>query len=143
MGPHPSQAGVNVRRLLLAVLFFGFGFAGNAVAQCPILPRQASVDPNEKRVTIRYYNSGGRVVQAVEFTVRGLQAGQGESAVIARYSARQILSPKIEKTAVFERFAGRSDLNVLEVEVMRVMFTDQTMWKPGRENTCKVSFSPR
>jgi hypothetical protein len=124
-------------------------FAGNAVAQCPVLPRHASIDPNGKTVVIRYYNSGSRAVQAVEFTVQRPQAGQNESAVLARFSAREILHPKVEKIAVFQRPSGKSDLieaaqvDALEVQVTRVVFTDQSMWKPSRENTCKVSFSLR
>jgi hypothetical protein len=88
-----------VRFLLLGVLFFGL--AESAVAQCPVLPRHASVDPNGKSVAIRYYNSGSRTVQAVEFALTRPQFGQNEPAVIARYAARQTLHPKIEKTAVF------------------------------------------
>jgi hypothetical protein len=44
-------------------------------AQCPILLRQASVEAHGKEVTIRYYNSDARVVQAVEFVeTRGVAA---------------------------------------------------------------------
>lgn len=136
-----------MRFLLLGVLFLGL--AESAVAQCPVLPRHASVDPNGKSVAIRYYNAGSRAVQAVEFTLTRPQAGQNEPAVVARYAARQTLHPKIEKTAVFQRPAGKSDLNeaaqgeALEVQVTRVVFMDHSTWRPGRENTCKVSFSPR
>ena len=125
-------------------------FVGNAVAQCPVQPYHASADLSGKNVEIRYYNSGSRVVQAVEFTLERPQAGQNEPAVLARYSARETVHPKIERTAVFRRPAGKLDANseaaqveALEVEVTRVVFTDQSTWKPGPENTCKVSFSPR
>jgi len=136
-----------VRFVLVAVLSCCLCY--DAVAQCPVLPRQASVDRNGRNVLIRYYNSGGRAVQAVEFTLQRPQARQNEPAVLSRYSARETLHPKIEKTAVFRLPSGKSDLNEaaqveeLEVQVTRVVFTDHSTWKPGRENTCKVSFSPR
>jgi hypothetical protein len=143
----PSPLEVIVRFLLLGVLFFGL--AESAVAQCPVLPRHASVDPTGRNVAIRYYNSGSSPVQAVEFILTRPQAGQNEPTVIARYAARQTLHPKIEKTAVFQRPPGESDFNeaaeveALEVQVTRVVFLDQSTWRSGRENVCKVSFSPR
>ncbi len=140
-------------KVIVHFLFPGvliFWLVGNAVAQCPVLPRRASVDPNRKTVAIHYYNSGSRAVQAVEFTVKRPQEGQNEPVVLTHYSAREILHPNVEKTAVFRRPAGKSDdiseaaqVEALEVQVTRVVFTDQSTWKPGRENTCKVSFSPR
>lgn len=122
---------------------------GNAVAQCPVLPRHASVDPTEKNVVIRYYNSGTRAVQAVEFTLTRPRAGQNDSGVITHFSARGTLHPKSETTAVFLRPTRSSDLGAaatvesLEVQVTRVVFTDQSTWTPVRKNTCKVLFSPR
>jgi hypothetical protein len=142
-----DESEVIVRSLLLGVLFLAT--AESAVAQCPVLLLHASVEPSGKIVAIRYYNSGSRAVQAVEFALTRPQAGQNEPAAIARYAARQTLHPKIEKTAVFNRSAGESDPNesaqveALEVQVTRVVFTDQSTWKAGRDNTCKVLFSPR
>jgi hypothetical protein len=131
-----------VRFLLLGVLFFGR--AESAVAQCPVLPRHASVDPSGKNVAIRYYNAGSRMVAAVQFTLTRPQAGQTKTVVIARYGARLTLQSKTEQTAVFERPPEESDLNEeLEVQVTRVVFMDRSTWRAGRENTCKVSFSPR
>lgn len=120
---------------------------GNAVAQCPVLPRHASVDTTEKNVVIRYYNSGARAVQAVEFTLTRPGAGQNQPGVITHYSARGNLRPKSETTAVFRRPAGSggpaeaATVESLEVQVTRVVFADQSTWRPARENTCKVSFS--
>jgi hypothetical protein len=136
-----------VRFLLVTILICVF--EGNTVAQCPVVPRHASLDPSGKSVAIRYYNSGNRAVQAVEFTLKGPKVGQNEPSVIARYAARLTLHPKVEQTAVFRRAAGESDFNeaaeveALEVQVTRVVFMDQSTWSPVRENTCKVSFSPR
>lgn len=135
-----------MQSLLLGVLFFSL--MESASAQCPVLPRHALVNPTGD-VVIRYYNSGGRAVQAVEFALTGPQAGQNELAIIARYAARQTLHSKVEKTAVFQRPLGESNLNeaaqveALEVQVTRVVFTDQSTWRASRDNTCKVSFSPR
>ena len=136
-----------MRLFFLGILILGF--EGDAAAQCPVLPRHASVDPSGKSVSIRYYNSGNRAVQAVDFTLKGLQVGQNEPAVIARYAARLTLHPKVEQTAVFRRPAGELDLNeiaeveALELQVTRVVFADRSTWTPSHENPCKVSISHR
>lgn len=136
-----------MKSLSFTMLFVSL--VGNALAQCPAQPRHASMDPNGKNVEIRYYNSGSRAVAAVEFTLTRPLARQNEPMVIAHYSAKETLHKNVEKTAVFQRPDGKSDLDEaaqaeeLEVQVTRVVFTDQSTWKPGRENTCKISFSPR
>jgi hypothetical protein len=137
-----------MRFLLLVIL--NCCLAENALAQCPVLPSHISIDSHNKDISIRYYNSGVRVVQAVEFTLQRPQAEQKDSAVLSRYSAVGTLHPKAEKTAVFRCPARKSDgiseaaqVEDLELQVTRVVFTDQSTWKPGRADTCKVSFSPR
>jgi hypothetical protein len=136
-----------VRFLFLGVLFFGL--AENAVGQCPVLPRHASVVPEGGKVAIRYYNRGSRAVQAVEFVLIRPRAGQNEPAVIARYSARRPLYPKIEKTVIFQHPRAESYLNetahgeALDVQVTRVVFVDHSTWRPGRKNACRVAFSLR
>jgi hypothetical protein len=134
-----------VRFLLLGFLISGF--VGAAVAQCPVLPRHASIDPNGKTVAIRYYNSGTRAVQAVAFTLTKPEAGQNKPQVLARYSAKRLLHPKRERTVSFHNHLGESGLSgaaqveSLEVQVTSVAFTDQSTWTPPRDNPCKVSLS--
>jgi hypothetical protein len=146
-----GPAEVRVRVLGIGVLMFSLlANVGNAVAQCPVLPSHASADPNGRTVAIRYHTSGSREVQSVEFTLKGPRPGPNGTAVIARFSARQTLHQRIERTAVFGWPAGKSDgiseaaqVENLEVQVTRVVFTDESTWKLGRADTCKVSFSPR
>lgn len=143
----PNRSEVIVQFLLPGVLICCL--VGNAVAQCPVLPRHASVDPTEKNVVIRYYNSGTRAVQAVEFTLARPGVGPNEATVVTHFSARGTLHPKSETTAVFRRPTRSSTLGEaatvesLDVQVTRVAFTDQSTWTPGHENACKVTFSPR
>lgn len=136
--------------LVALSLFAMCCFVVQVFAQCPIQPLHASVDASGKNVEIRYYNSGSRAVQAVEFTLQRPQGGQNDSTVPYRYSTRDTLHPSTDKVAVFRRPVGRPDnireaaqAEELEVQVTRVVFTDQSTWKPGRADTCKVSFSPR
>jgi hypothetical protein len=135
-----------MRSLLLGVLICCF--AEYALAQCPVQARHASIDPSGKNVAIRYYNSGSRAVQAVEFTLKGPRSGQNEPAALARYSAGETIQPKAEKTAFFQRPAEKSDdigeaaqVEELEVQVTRVVFTDQSTWRPTSEDTCKIPLS--
>jgi hypothetical protein len=108
-----------VKFLLLGVFYLAV--AACVLAQCPVLPRHAFLEANGANVAIRYYNSGGRAVQAVEFTLTRPPAGQNEPAVIARYAARQTLHSKVEKTAVFRHPAGEADVNeAAQVEALEV-----------------------
>ena len=143
-----SQPTLVMRYLLAAVV--ACSFQGIAFSQCPVQPHHASIDLKRKRLAIHYYNSDKRTVQAVEFTLRRSQQGKNDSTVVSYYSTRETLQPKTDKTAVFHRPVGKSDdiseaaqAEELEVQVTRVVFTDRSTWKPGRENTCKISFSPR
>jgi hypothetical protein len=107
------------------------------------------MDLSGKNVEIRYHNSGSRAVQAVEFTLIKPASVSDAPEVVAHYSTRGTVNVKQETTAVFHGPAGSSDLRgavlskSLEVQVTRVVFTDQSTWRPGRENTCKVAFSAR
>src|SRR5208282_725757 len=40
-----------------------------AVAQCPVLLRRVSMGPSRKDISVRYYNSSTRTIQAVGFTM--------------------------------------------------------------------------
>lgn len=134
--------------LRVPVLPFVICYLGTiAAAQCPVVLRHASVDANGKDVSIRYYNSATRTVQAVGFTLIKPAGGSDAPEVIAHYSARETLNLKEETTAVFRRLAGNSDLSgaalsePLEVRVTRVVFTDRSTWMPARKNTCTIPLS--
>jgi len=127
---------------LLVVGFFVCCIGTYVVAQCPIQPRQASLDANGENVTIRYYNSGARSVRDVQFVLTEDIGLSGQS-VLASFSARGILHPKQERVVVFPN-TGRMNLNGnVEVEVKRVSFGDRPTWTAPRKNICKVLFTAR
>lgn len=127
---------------LLQVGFFVCCIATHLVAQCPIQPRQASLDGNGKNVTIRYYNSGVRSVRDVQFVLTEDTGLSGQS-VLANFSAKGILHPKQERMAVFPNIGGMALSGNVEVEVKRVSFGDRSTWMAPRKNTCKVVFAAR
>ena len=126
---------------LLVVSFFVCCLGTRLVAQCPIQPRQASLDGNGKSVTIRYYNSGARSVRDVQFVLTEETGVKGRS-VIANFGAKGILQPKQERVAVFPNSGGMAFNGNVEVEVKRVSFGDRSTWM-ARKNTCRVRFTAR
>lgn len=116
-------------------------------AQCPILLRQASVEAHGKEVTIRYYNSDARVVQAVEFVETRGGSGTGSQDILTYYSTRERVNMKREATAMFRRPVKNFDVTEapaqpVDVQVTRVVFIDRSTWKSGPDNTCRVVFTP-
>jgi len=91
-------------RVLVLGLFICI--AANAVGQCPIQPRQASVDASGKNVTIRYYNSGVRLVRDVQFVLTTEDKEPSGQPVLTNFSARGVLRPKQERVALFPRRGG-------------------------------------
>ena len=134
----------------MRLLILGFLICGAAVGaggQCPVQPRQASLDSSGRSLIVRYFNSGTRTVRAVQFTLTKPEAGQNDRSVMATYSAAGTLRPNRDRTAVFENPTERSGLidevltGPVEVSVTRVVFSDLSTWKPPGANQCKISFS--
>jgi len=127
---------------LLGLGFFICCIGTHLVAQCPIQPRQASLDANGKNVSIRYYNSGARSVRDVQFVLTEDIGLSGQS-VLASFSARGILHPTQERVVVFPN-TGRMNLNGnVEVEVKRISFSDRSTWAAPRNNICRILLTAR
>jgi hypothetical protein len=127
----------------LAVAFFAALATLNALAQCPIHPLQASYDAKSEAFIIRYSNSDRRVARDVLFVVTSEAKRQSGMSVIGNFSARGIVRPKQERTAVFPN-AKRMALNdSLELEVSRVSFVDLSIWAGPTDNICKIAVTAR
>jgi hypothetical protein len=111
------------------------------MAQCPVQPRTALVDATGKRVTIRYYNPGPRVVRAVHFVVKSSEAVQESRAIITNFAIETMLLPKKEVRQVFANTMNLLGNSELEVQVWQVSFADHSKWTAPHENPCRVSLA--
>jgi hypothetical protein len=112
-----------------------------AMAQCPVQPRTALVDTTGKRVTIRYYNPGPRVVRAVHFIVKSSEAGRVSQPIITNFAIETTLLPKKEAQQVFANPMHLLGNSALEVQVWHVSFADHSKWTAPHENPCGVSLA--
>lgn len=124
----------------LLVAFIACLSSVSVVAQCPIQPREASLDATGKNFKIRYYNSGMRTGQDIQFVLVNKDAGLGGQRLVQSFSARGILRPKQERESLFP--VGGMALNgTMELEVNRVVFADRSIWSARGNNSCKIQFS--
>jgi hypothetical protein len=142
-----SRAGPELVVRFLSQIVLICSLLETAVAQCPVLLRQVSVDANRKDISIRYYNSTTRTIQAVGFTMIKRARGSDAPEVLAHFSTRMTLNVKRETTAAFHSPAGNSDLSGsalserFEVRVTRVVFIDRSTWRPSGRDTCTFLLS--
>jgi hypothetical protein len=111
----------------------------NAAAQCPIQVLQASFDAVGRSVTIRYYNATSRMALDVQFVL--LSENATTRSVAGNFSARHILNPKQERTAVFRNVSGTPFNGSMELEVVRISFKDYSHWTAPQDNVCKVEIT--
>jgi len=127
-----------MRFLLVAFIVCLSGLS--VVAQCPIQPREASLDATATNFTIRYYNSSMRTAQDVQFVLVNKDFGLSGQRLVKSFSTRGILRPKQEGEALFP-VRGMALNGTMELEVNRVVFADRSMWSARGNNSCKIQFN--
>jgi len=141
-GPRRNRSGRRRKCMWLPLVAFIVCLSANAAAQCPIQVRQASLDTTGRSVTIRYYNAAPHVAYDVQFVL--LSENATMRSVVGNFSARNILRPKQERTAVFPNPSGITfNSTNMELEVVQVSFRDYLRWTAPHDNICKVEFMER